>query len=256
MEQNEKNHPGSRGKVGTGLFLIIIGVLLFAYKMNAGIPDWVFTWQMLLIGIGLLIGIQHRFRTFFWLVPMIIGGFGLLDKFNPDFNLSNYTAPLILVLLGLFFVFRRSNRYPSHEQRRGWREEWRAKRRGYEATATQNINTTSDGEWLDSTSVFGGAKKVIVSKNFKGGDITCFMGGAEVDLTKADIQGKVVMDITAVFGGVKLIIPPNWDLKIEITAVFGGVEDKRPSHLVKADPDKLLILDGAAVFGGIEVNCY
>jgi predicted membrane protein len=253
MEQDEKKYKQSRGKVSTGLFLIIVGLLLFVYKMNPGLPDWIFTWQMLLIGIGILIGIQHRFRTFFWIIPIVIGGFGLADKFNPDLNLHNYIGPLILVLLGLFFVFRRS-RYPSFEERRAWKDQWRRDRwrrtdRGYEIDP-------SEGEWLDSTSVFGGAKKVIVSKNFKGGDITCFMGGAEVDLTKSDIQGNVVMDITAVFGGVKLIIPPNWDLKIEITAVFGGVEDKRPSSVVKSDPNKLLILDGAAVFGGIEVNCY
>jgi predicted membrane protein len=253
MEENEKKYHPARGKVATGLFLIVIGLLLLAYKMNAAIPDWIFSWPMLLIGIGILIGIQHRFRTFFWMVPIIIGSFGLIDKFNPELHLNNYIAPLILVLLGLFFVFRRS-RYSTPEQRREWRgrwqkEKWRRREAGYEMD-------TSDGEWLDSTSVFGGAKKVIVSKNFKGGDITCFMGGAEIDLTRSDIKNKVVMDITAVFGGVKIIIPPNWDLKIEITAVFGGVDDKRPVNLVKADPDKLLILDGAVVFGGIEINSY
>ena len=64
------------------------------------------------------------------------------------------------------------------------------------------------------------------------------------------------MDTTAIFGGIKLIVPPHWDLKIQITAVFGGVEDKRPVQAAKVDPDKMLVLDGAAVFGGIEINSY
>jgi|KBSMisStandDraft_5_1062788.scaffolds.fasta_scaffold17836_3 predicted membrane protein len=249
MEQDERKHPRATAKIWTGLFLIVIGLLLFAHKLNAGLPDYIFSWPMLAIAIGLLIGIQHRFRTFIWIIPVVWGSFALVDQLNPQLNLHDYTAPLVLVLLGLFFIVRRS-RYPGYAERREWKEQWKKNWRHPE------LNNTTDGEWLDSTSVFGGAKKVILSKNFKGGDITCFMGGAEIDLSQADIQGKVVMDTTAVFGGIKLIIPPNWDLKIEITAVFGGVEDKRPVQVTKPEADKVLVLDGAAVFGGIEVNCY
>jgi predicted membrane protein len=249
MEQDERKYRRATGKIWTGLFLIAVGLLLFAHKLNVGLPDYIFSWPMLAIGIGLLIGIQHRFRTFIWMIPVVWGAFALADQLNPDLKLHDYTAPLVLVLLGFFFIMRRS-RYPGYAERRTWREKWR------ETKHWQEIGDKTDGEWIDSTSVFGGAKKIILSKNFKGGDITCFMGGAEIDLSQADIQGKVVMDTTAVFGGIKLNVPPNWDLKIEITAVFGGVEDKRPVSVTKANPDKVLVLDGAAVFGGIEVNCY
>jgi predicted membrane protein len=250
MEQSERKYPGPSSKIWTGLFLIVVGILLLANKMHAGIPDWIFTWPVLAIAIGILIGIQHRFRNFFWLIPLFWGSFALVDQQMPQLNLHNYTAPLVIILIGLFFIFRRNSRYPGNAQRREWKNQWRSMRHSYD------INSSTDGEWLDSTSVFGGAKKVIVSKNFKGGDITCFMGGAEIDLSQADIQGKVVMDATAIFGGIKIIVPPNWDIKIEITAVFGGIDDKRPVQLVHADPNKMLVLDGAAVFGGIEINSY
>jgi|SRR4051794_6105130 predicted membrane protein len=249
MEQNEYKQPRATGKIWTGLFLIVVGLLLLANKLHAGIPDYIFSWPMLAIGIGLLIGIQHRFKTFFWVIPVAWGAFALIDQLNPQLNLHDYTGPLVLILIGLFFIMRHG-RYHNYAERRAWKEQWKKNWRAHD------INNITDGEWLDSTSVFGGAKKIILSKNFKGGDITCFMGGAEIDLSQADIQGKVVMDTTAVFGGIKLIIPPNWDLKIEITAVFGGVEDKRPVQVTKADPNKVLVLDGAAVFGGIEINCY
>jgi predicted membrane protein len=249
MEQDERKYPRARGKIWTGLFLIVAGLLLFANKMHAGIPDYFFSWPMLAIAIGLLIGIQHRFKTFIWIIPIIWGVFAMIDQQRPDLNLHNYIAPFVLIFIGLFFIMRRS-RAPGYAQKREWKEQWQKNWREHD------INNATDGEWIDSTSVFGGAKKIILSKNFKGGDITCFMGGAEIDLSQADIQGKIVIDTTAVFGGIKLIIPPNWDLKIEITAVFGGVEDKRPVHVTKVDPDKVLVLDGAAVFGGIEINCY
>jgi len=250
MEQNETKYPRPTSKVWTGLFLVVVGVLLLANKMNTGIPDWIFSWPVLVIAIGILIGIQHRFRNFFWIIPVFWGGFALIDRQIPVLNLHNYTAPLVIILIGLFFILRRNTRVPGYAQKQEWKNQWRGMRHDYQ------INNTTDGEWIDSTSVFGGAKKIILSKNFKGGDITAFMGGAEIDLSQADIQGRVIMDTTAVFGGIKLIVPPHWDLKIQITAVFGGVEDKRPVHATKIDPEKMLVLDGAAVFGGIEINSY
>lgn len=250
MDENQLKYRSSGGKVWTGVFLIVVGFLWLANRMNAGIPDWVFTWPMLAIGIGIIIAIQHRFRTFIWIIPVFWGVFALIGQQRPELSLDKYTAPFILILIGLFFIFRKPHRHFGYADKREWKEHWR------EMKYSKDINNTTNGEWLDSTSIFGGAKKLVVSKNFKGGDITCFMGGAEIDLSQADIQGKVVMDTTAVFGGIKLIIPPNWDLKIQITAVFGGVEDKRPVQLVKVDPEKLLILDGAAVFGGIEINSF
>lgn len=253
MEQDEKNYPKPTSKIWTGLFLIIVGILLLADKMNAGIPDWVFTWPVLVMGIGLLIGIQHRFKTFIWLIPFTVGVFGLTSELNPELHLKDYTVPFIFIMLGVFFIARRNKFHQfgrrSEEQKHRIREQWE---RQYEYDTIE----TTDGEWLDTTAVFGSTKKVVLSKNFRGGDITCFMGGAEIDLTKADIQGKVMLDTTAVFGGIKLIVPPHWDVKVQTTAVFGGIEDKRPVQETKTDTNKLLILDGAAVFGGIEIKSF
>src|SRR5581483_12103483 len=107
MEQNERKYPEPTSKIWTGLFLIVIGILWLANKMHAGIPDWVFTWPMFAIGIGLLIGIQHRFRTFIWIIPVAWGAFTLTGQQYPELHLSDYTAPLVLILIGMFFIFRR-----------------------------------------------------------------------------------------------------------------------------------------------------
>ncbi|MGI8951705.1 MAG: LiaF transmembrane domain-containing protein [Chitinophagaceae bacterium] len=66
MEQNESKYPRPASKIWTGLFLVIVGVLLLAQKMHAGIPDWFISWPVLIIAIGILIGIQHKFRNFFF----------------------------------------------------------------------------------------------------------------------------------------------------------------------------------------------
>ena len=249
MEQDEIKYKRSNNRMWIGLFLIAGGILLTAQKMGIlFFPSWIFTWPVALIGIGFLIGIQHAFRSFWWLIMVFGGVFWLVEQQMPQLHLYNFSTPAWLILIGAYFIFRRNN----HRYKKEYKAAWRDKRNYYSAEYSQ----TENGDFIDSTSVFGGAKKVIVSKNFKGGDITCFMGGAEIDLTQADIRGKAVLDITVVFGGAKITIPSNWDVKIEINAAFGGVEDKRKFQTVAVDTSKVLILDGTAVFGGIEIRNY
>ena len=57
--------------------------------------------------------------------------------------------------------------------------------------------------YLDSVNVFGGSHQTIYSKNFKGGEITAVFGGCDVNLTQADFEGVVAIDVTAIFGGAK-----------------------------------------------------
>ena len=99
-------------------------------------------------------------------------------------------------------------------------------------------------------------KKNHLGKNFKGGDIVSFMGGSEIDLSQADINGHVKIDVTNVFGGTKLVVPPTWDVQNDIAAVFGGVDDKRQLTSTPLHPNKVLILDGTCVFGGIEIRSF
>ena len=82
------------------------------------------------------------------------------------------------------------------------------------------------------------------------------MGGTEVNLSQADIQGTITLDTTNIFGGTKLIVPASWEVKSEATAIFGGIEDKRDLHAIKPDPAKVLIIDGTCIFGGIEIRNY
>ena len=108
---------------------------------------------------------------------------------------------------------------------------------------------------LDITSVFGGVKKNIVSKNFRGGEVTCVLGGAEINLMQCDINGKVILEANQILGGTKLIIPSNWQIQSEMVAVLGGIEDHRPSGVIP-DPNKVLLLRGTSVLGGLEIISY
>lgn len=110
---------------------------------------------------------------------------------------------------------------------------------------------------IDSTCIFSGSKKVILSKNFKGGDIVNIFGGSEIDFMQADINGTAVLEVTAIFGGATLIVPSNWSIKSEAVTIFGGISDKRKfAALTEASNSKTLVLKGTMIFGGMEIKSY
>lgn len=268
-DQYNRNMHKAGDRIWTGLFLLAAGFLLLIYKMGAPIPSWLFTWPMLLIAIGLFTGIRHRFTNPSWIILIGVGVFFSWDNWYPDTNIRQYIAPVIIILVGLAFILRpkkncatrrQERRRARWERRTGWRNDWydqQYRQQGQGPTPPTSFNTgTGSTETLEISSVFGSIKKRVLSKDFRGGEIVCFMGGAEIDLGQADIAGQIILDVTQIFGGTKLIIPPNWDLKSEIAAVFGGVEDKRPMVATAVDPNKTIILRGTSVFGGIEINSY
>ena len=254
-DSHERN--SSRGRAIAGLLLLVVGVLLVVRATDTNIfPEWLFTWPMVLIAIGLFSAVKHGFRGPFWVILLLIGAFGLADKIDPTMNLRRFIGPVVVISIGLMFILR---------PKRRWRDRWQGTNERWKETATgeTEVNDTSYDsgsddrrDFLEVTSVFGGIKKNVLTKNFKGGDIVSFMGGSEIDLSQADFNGRITIDTTNIFGGTKLIVPPNWDVQSDITAIFGGVDDKRQVGGVNMDPNKVLILDGTCMFGGIEIRSF
>ncbi len=231
----------------TGLAFIAVGAVLLLQKMGAGLPSWVFTWPMILILAGIITGFKHKFKNLSWLIMVGIGTFFLWDEVMIDVNLKPYFWPVIIMGIGLMFVLR---------PRKKWyreREQWR----GFDNMNFGSGNETNSSEdVINSTSIFGGVKKVITSKDFKGGEIICFMGGAEYNLSQADISGPISIEIMQAFGGTKLVVPPHWEIRTEAVAIFAGIEDKRAIQPGAFDPNKVLILKGTTIFGGIEIKSF
>jgi predicted membrane protein len=122
--------------------------------------------------------------------------------------------------------------------------------------SSTSTTITDDTEFLAINAVLGGVKKLVMSKDFRGGEINSFMGGAELNFMQADIQQPIVLKIHNVFGGTKLVVPANWDIKNEVTAIFGGIDDKRSLNIGVPTPGKTMIIKGACIFGGIEISNY
>jgi predicted membrane protein len=248
-DENDKYIGRKSSRIGAGLFLLLIGGVLLVDQMGVPLPEWLFSWHVLLIAIGLFIGLRHNFRGGAWAILILIGSFFLVQDHFPEIPMRRFLWPAVLIFVGLVIILG-----PRGHSRR-WRRFERACNgsRINQAFASSREGYSSE-DFVDSTAIFGGVHKKIVSKNFKGGDVTSIMGGTELDFTQADFTGVIRLDVTQVMGGTKIIVPAHWEVRSEVTAMFAGFEDKRQHPTT--NPDKVLILDGTSFFGGIELKNF
>jgi predicted membrane protein len=256
-KDRRRNHTSSIGK---GFIFLIVGAFFLLRSMNLNVPAWVFSWQMLLIGIGGVIWLASEFKNFGGLIMMFVGGIFLMkDIYIWPFDIARFIWPAALIVVGIFLIFRRQ------EDRRSSWSSWSSpsspsspeddtirKPEKYQAFSY----TTGSDEYLDVTSTFSGVNRVVVSKEFKGGKVHAFFGGVDVNLTQADFNGTIEMDVNCMFGGIELVVPSNWHIKVHINCLFGGVEDNRPIEMLSKNPDKILVLKGSCTFGGVEIKSY
>ena len=254
--------PGN-GKVLAGLILLAVGGVLLLRQFDFPyFPNWLISWPMLLIAWGLYAGAKHNWRNPAWFILILIGLAWLLDRNVPGLQAHQIVWPVIIISFGLWLILRRNHRWDKDKSANKW--DWRKPQEtglpddpNNPEPAPAHFNPHSLGDdYLDTVSVFGGVKKTILSKDFKGGDIVNIFGGAELDFIQADISGRVIIDITQVFGGTKIIVPSNWQVVSDIAAVFASVDDKRLKNTAGLNNDKILVLKGVSIFAGIEVRSY
>ncbi len=242
MERIDQHRPGKNKWFG--FILLLIGGGLLLRQMNLAIPDWIFSWKTLLIAIGIFIGIGSNFQRPAWFILILIGGIFLIEDLVPGLQWHHYAWPLVLILLGIFMIFR-----PGRHRWRNW-QQW-----GSNDDVSTSAEKFTNEDVFDYTTFFGSLQKNVLTKHFRGGEAVTVFGGTELNFIQADIEGKVVLEVTQIFGGTKLILPAHWQVQSEMTSIFGGIEDKRPTQAA-VDPGKILILKGTSIFGGIEIVSY
>jgi predicted membrane protein len=236
MYRHEHHLPNNR--IIIGVVLVLIG--LFLVMRNTGIfPHFIdhiiFSWPMLLVTIGLVITLGSAGGKTSGIIVMAVGGFFLIPMiFRETFNINMFW-PAVFIIIGGVFIFSR--------------------RRGIHPMSTA---TLASDEYIDYIHVFSGGERQIVSENFRGGKVTAIFGGTEIDLTKAKLApGVSELEIACVFGGATIIVPDDWNVKIEVVPVLGGFGDSRKLHPGRTiDMSKQLIIKGAVVFGGGEIKSY
>jgi len=108
--------------------------------------------------------------------------------------------------------------------------------------------------YVSAVGLFGGSEQRPSSSAFEGADLTALFGGVELDLRDAGIEQRPAhVSTTVLFGGVDVIVPRDWNVRIDVLPIFGGAEDERPRR--ESEHEEIdLIVTGFAAFGGVSVS--
>jgi predicted membrane protein len=262
------HHPHKDNRKIVGIVIIVVGTLILLDKLDFFIlPHWLLTWPVLLIAIGFLIGAKQRFSGIGWFILIFLGAFFFAREHMPfTWGMEPYMWPIVIIIVGLLVLYRGSVSRPNppprgahhHNPYRHTTAEAEAPAKDQPSTPDPQPTRPTKGsgeDTVDLTAIFGGIKRKIFSKNFRFADVTVLFGGAELDLTNADIQDRATIDITQFFGGTTLIVPANWAIESDLVAILGGINDKREGT-ASAAREKILVISGTAICAGIEIKSY
>ena len=222
-----------------GIGVVLVGLLVLAN--NFGLLEYqfrryFFRWEAILIFFGLIFLFGHRNKSTGIILLAIGGIFYLRDIIGWHFNFWQLFLPSLLILIGILIIFR-------HRLDSDW----------------HNRATQSNEDTIDELAVFGGGDRIVMSQHFKGGKVTTIFGGLNFDMLRAKLApGINYIDVFCVFGGMKILVPEEWNIKIKVLTIFGDFSEKQRYIKSGSKPDKetVLIIKGTVIFGGGELKRY
>lgn len=112
MENRDaKRQRKQTGRILGGIVIVTVGAVLFAHKAGVAFPEWLFTWPMIVIAVGIYSGARHSFRNFQWLIPVAIGGLFLADRIIEGFTIGHFMWPIIIIAIGLGMMLRSNHKH-------------------------------------------------------------------------------------------------------------------------------------------------
>jgi Domain of unknown function (DUF5668)/Cell wall-active antibiotics response 4TMS YvqF len=234
-------------QLAIGIFIILAGVFLALDSLNVLEVEGFFRlWPAVIIAVGgSMLAKRDDPKSRFWGgVLVFLGSWLLLNTLGlVRVGFWDLFWPLLLIGLGVKLVMRAMNL----DARGG-------------ATAGTNL-----------FAVMGEHKRTNSDHPFRGGQMTAFMGGCQLDLRAAAIfpGEEAVIDILAVMGGLEVWVPGSWTVVSQVVPIMGGVEDKRlPMPAVPAVPmgtpgsepsvassaPARLVLRGYVMMGGLVIK--
>ena len=211
-----------------GIILIVVGVWFGLYATGVVKVNLLFDgWWTLFIIVPSFLGLFDGDGRTGSLIGLFVGVLLLLscqDVLNFDIILK-LIVPCVLIVTGLSFIFKGKIKTKNIEN--------------VKTVGGTNYNATFSGQNLDFS-----------KEEFTGTKLDAVFGGIKCDLRNAIINDDVVIEASAIFGGITIIVPKDVNVKITSTSIFGGVDGK--SKMDK--PGKTIYVNATCLFGGVEVK--
>ena len=211
-----------------GIILIVVGVWFGLYATGVVKVNLLFDgWWTLFIIVPSFLGVFDEDGRTGSLIGLFVGVLLLLscqDVLNFDIVLK-IIVPCVLIVTGLSFIFKGKIKTKNIEN--------------VKTVGGTNYNATFSGQNLDFS-----------KEEFTGTKLDAVFGGIKCDLRNAIINDDVVIEASAIFGGITILVPKDVNVKITSTSIFGGVDGK--SKMDK--PGKTIYVNATCLFGGVEVK--
>lgn len=229
-----------RGRAVFGFLLIALGVISLLNSLGFTRLDLAYlinlAWPLLLVGAGINFIATRRDAGGLATGALILGLGALFFARNAglfDFDMGLFWRgfwPVIIILIGFNLLFK------------------------------------NQGNSRGQLAFMGALEKKHEAWDLKSGAYTAFMGGIELDVRKARfVDREISLDLTAVMGGITVILPEDVAVTCTSSAVLGGVDLLGKGsggifgsgRLELGDPKsaaRVIHLDCTSIMGGIEIK--
>jgi energy-coupling factor transporter transmembrane protein EcfT len=213
-----------------GSILVLLGAALLADQLYPALElgDWIARlWPLVIILLGVLLLLT---QTSTWIGGIMILLLGILLQIATLDIIGDrawsLVGPGLLILLGVLVVFRLG-------------------RPGVSGGSAQDV--------INPFVIFSGYEIHPKIANFRGGSATAVFGGINVNLRESILAKEgALLELTAAFGGVDLVIPPDWRVDLDGLPFFGGWSNKTVPPSATEGP--VLKVRCLALFGGIGIK--
>ncbi|MBQ9747226.1 MAG: hypothetical protein IJV98_00440 [Clostridia bacterium] len=217
-------------------------------------------WGILLIGAGVLFGLKalgiwdfdlffDGWWTLFIIIPCAIGLFTEREKTGNVFGLCLGIAlllccqdvlsfsmlwklliPVAIIVVGVKMILSAVPASKTNEMLDKMKAEGR--------------------EPVVGCATFSGCDLRLDGEIFEGADLTAAFGGVKCDLKHAVIEKDCAIRVSAIFGGIDILVPDHINVKVNANCIFGGVSNKTQ---VRQDAPTLYV-SGICMFGGVDIK--
>ncbi len=219
-----------------GLLFILIGLSIGLNTLDLVSFNIFFDgWWALIIIIPCLIGLINNEDKTGDIIGLLIGVALLLNaqgiiSFDIIWKLA---APLILVIIGLSIILKDNKDSKTN-------------------VVIKKINS-NDNEKTSVCSAFSSQNIKLNKEKINNLELNAIFGGIEYDLRNGVIKEDIVINATAIFGGIDIIVPDDVNVKIKSTSIFGGASNKKQ---LMDDKEKkhTIYINASCVFGGVDIK--
>lgn len=216
-----------------GIVLIAVGAIFALNALNITNIDVFFDgWWTLFIIVPCTVGLFTDREKTGNIIGLAIGVFLLLccQDILSFSMLWKLLVPAIIVLIGLKLIFNGLFGNKANE---------------IIAKIKQN-----GGEVKAGCATFSGCDLNYDGEIFEGAELTAVFGGVECDLRNAVIEKDCAIQVSAIFGGIDILVSDNVNVKVNSNCIFGDISNKTSVH----NGAPTIYVNGTCMFGGVEIK--